>query len=306
MARPTLLNLETALWVGRTGSFSGAARKLNASPSAIALRMRELEASLNVRIFVRRGQQMLPTAEGRDFLERVEPLMLGLQSLLGEVSVDAGSGGAIRIGAGHVAVTWMARVLGSLARDAMSFRYEITIERVPTLILLLEQETLDLGLLPTPFQHPKFECTLLGKEPMLWLMASDRVERFGKYPKASVTLPELLDRGPLWFPHKASPYFQRQEDVLRAHGAHLRNVNVCTDILRLGDLVASTGGLGYLPGTLARARVACDELCPVPGLDPGVAELYAVRRRSDHRPMLKRLIELAQKESGLLAATQPG
>jgi DNA-binding transcriptional LysR family regulator len=281
MARLTLLNLETALCVERIGTFSGAARRLNASQSAISLRIRELESSLGFKLFARRGQQMLPTPEGREFLDRVEPLVRELE----------------------MAVTWLARLLDAQLQNAANFRYEITIERVPTLIVLLEQEKIDLGLLPTPYEHPKFDCIALGSEPMLWLMAQQRIERFADYPKrAPAALADVLNRGPLWLPHRSSPYFLKQTEVLRRHGAHLRNVNVCTDILRMADLVAHTGGLGYLPESLVSHRLASGELVPVPGLEPGEAAFYAVKRRMDQRPILQRLIELTHKEGARGAA----
>ncbi|MET1117144.1 MAG: LysR family transcriptional regulator [Comamonas sp.] len=84
MSRPTLLHLETALCVAHIGTFSGAARKLDATQPAISARVRELEASLGYRLFIRRGQRMEITPKGRQFLEQVEPHFLQLQSILSE------------------------------------------------------------------------------------------------------------------------------------------------------------------------------------------------------------------------------
>lgn len=306
MARLTLLNLETALSVERIGSFSGAARKLNASQSAISLRIRELETSLKFKLFVRRGQQMLPTPEGREFLDRIAPLVRELEMALGEVNADSVTGGVVRIGAGQVAVTWLMRLLNSQLQDAANFRYEVTIERVPTLIQMLEQEKLDLGLLPSPFEHPKFDCLPLGSERMLWLMASNRQERYADYPRrAAHSLADVLNNGPLWLPHRTSPYFLKQTEILRQHGAHLRNVNVCTDILRVADFVTSTGGLGYIPQSLVQERVASGELQPVKGLEDGEAEFFAVKRRMDTRPILHRLIQLTLKQAAGTAVRRP-
>lgn len=301
MARPTLVNLETALWVERIGSFSGAARKLNASQPAISGRIRDLEASLKFRIFARRGHLMLPTPEGRELLDRVEPLLRELQTALGEVHADAGTGGVIRVGAGQVALTWFARVLGTLMQDAANFRYEISVERVPTLVMLLEQEKIDIALLPTPVQHPRFQCLSMGSDPMLWLMARNRMERYSPYSRRSrPSLADVLNHGPLWLPHKTSPYFEQQTQLLRTRGAHLRNVNVCSDIMRLPDLIASTGGLGCVPqclvGDALGNRVRKSELQQVPELANGKADVYAVKRQSDHRPILRRMIQLMEAE----------
>ncbi len=304
MAKPTLVNLETALWVERTGSFSATARKLNASQPAISGRIRELEASLNFRIFTRRGHLMFPTPQGREFLDRIEPHVREIQAVLGDANADSGASGVVRVGAGHVALTWLVRVLDSQVKEAANFRYEISVERVPTLVALLEQDKLDLGLLPAPIQHPRFDCVLIGREPMLWLMAADRTERFSGYPRRSApALAELLNEGPLWLPHKTSPYFARQTELLRAKGAHLRNINVCSDILRIADLIASTGGLGLVPKSLVTQRLAQGGLQPVEGLDDSEAEVYAVKRRSDNRAILHRLVGKVEAEAVRVGGT---
>lgn len=303
MARPTLLNLETALWVDRIGSFSGAARKMNATQPAIALRIRELEGSLNFRIFVRHGQQMLPTPKGREFLERIEPLVRELQVALGEANPNMST--MVRVGAGHLALTWLSHVLDSLVHRAANIRYEITVERVPTLVQLIEKGKIDLGLLPTPLEHPELECVLVGQEPSVWVMATNRVQRFLAYSKQiDHSIEDVLNHGPVWLPHKTSPHFQKQTELMRSKGANLRNIHACNDILRVVDLIACTGGLGNVPRSLVSSRIQEGELQIVRGLPESETSIFAIRRRSDRRAILDSLTELVRAQSPSLTAGQ--
>lgn len=55
--------------VGRTGSFSGAARDLGLDPSSVSRRMRELEERLGVRLFERMSNSLALTPAGEDLSE---------------------------------------------------------------------------------------------------------------------------------------------------------------------------------------------------------------------------------------------
>ena len=66
MRRVSLTNLETLCWIARLGSFTAAAERLNATQPAISGRVRELEESLKVKLFQRRGRRMELTIQGRE------------------------------------------------------------------------------------------------------------------------------------------------------------------------------------------------------------------------------------------------
>lgn len=65
--------------VVEAGSFTGGARLLGTTPSAISKSIARLEQRLGVRLFHRSTRSFTLTAEGQDFFDRVAPLMRALE-----------------------------------------------------------------------------------------------------------------------------------------------------------------------------------------------------------------------------------
>ena len=67
--------------VARLGSFSGAADKLNLSTSSVSRQVSEFEQWLGVPIFQRTTRQVSLTNAGEFFIDRLEDIVLDIQSL---------------------------------------------------------------------------------------------------------------------------------------------------------------------------------------------------------------------------------
>ena len=79
--RNRLLQLQVFCLVARFGSFTRAADHLGVGPSAVSLRVRELEGELEAYLFDRIGSGVSLTLAGERFLARVEPLVERMDSL---------------------------------------------------------------------------------------------------------------------------------------------------------------------------------------------------------------------------------
>ena len=304
MSRPTLLNLETALWVNRLGSFTGAAQKMHTTQPAVSQRIRELETSVSMTLFERHGHRMEPTVEGRDFLHRIEPLVAGIQEVLGGVTDEATARGVVRIGSGDIPMTWFGPVTGRLRARMPGVNYEVHIGIASRLLAQLEEGALDIVLVAGQVEYPTLTSTSLGRTAMRWVMASDRWARFGQGNDASEsaaanepTLVQLLDAGPIWLIPRDSQYFPSQAAVLKAQGANLRNLNGCDTMSALTDLVTNNGGLGYLPQVLIEDRLARGELVEVQGLAAGEAEYFIVSTRGRQQQLVQKVLDFTVRES---------
>lgn len=104
MRRTHLRAISAFVDVAREGNFSRAARRLGVSPSALSQLVRSLEASIGVRLLNRTTRSTSLTAEGRKFLERVEP---GLALIAQAVDAMAGSNeapsGRVRVATSRIA-----------------------------------------------------------------------------------------------------------------------------------------------------------------------------------------------------------
>ena len=92
--------LKQAVAVGRLGSFSKAAEAVNVTQSAVTKSVADLERRIGFPIFLRTYRGVVPTSEGRAFLERASRLLADTDELLsGSYRTDPFSGN-VRIGIG--------------------------------------------------------------------------------------------------------------------------------------------------------------------------------------------------------------
>lgn len=92
--------LRVFLAVVRAGQFLGAARRLGVDQATVTRRIRALEAALGVRLFDRNTTGSIPTAAGRELVERAERIEAEVLRLEAELSQAADAvEGRVRVGA---------------------------------------------------------------------------------------------------------------------------------------------------------------------------------------------------------------
>jgi DNA-binding transcriptional LysR family regulator len=300
VARPSLLNLETAVWVGRLGSFSAVARKMNATQPAVSLRIRELESSLGAKLFERHGHRMEPTIRGRAFLQSIEPLLHLLQDSMALFETAAQDTGVVRIGSGDIPMTWTGDVIRSLHKALPRVTCELHIGIAGRLLTLLQDGKLDVVIVAGRIEHPALQSWPLGRTAMRWIMAADRWARYGDGQPEPASMQDLLNRGPIWLIPRTSRYFAHQAAELREHGADLRNVSTCDNMSTLIQLVAG-GGIGYLPEVLIAQHLEQGRLVPLfPERAAGHVEYVLVTQRGEQNPIVRKLIELAGQHAAFV------
>ncbi len=100
MLRTGLTELVAFITIAEKRSFSVAARALGVSPSALSYTVKNLEKSLNVRLFNRTTRSVALTEAGEQFLRRVGPAITDLQNAENEmISERNRPSGSIRISA---------------------------------------------------------------------------------------------------------------------------------------------------------------------------------------------------------------
>jgi len=286
--------------VAHIGTFSGAARKLDATQPAISARVRELEATLGYRLFARRGQRMEITPKGRQFLEQIEPHFLGLQGILNERESPIPA--VIRVGCGQIAMSaWLGKVIGRMQSSNTRLRFHISIGISTVFIPLLDQDKLDIAITAGKIDYPGLHTERLGRRSTgVWVTTPDRWEKYASYAGSAEppNLADLINRGPVWTPPLTSRLYAEQSDILREHGGHMRNINTCDDSRVLGDMILNSSGLGYAQHVLVAQRLASGELIEVPGLPvTGDSDYYFVWREANLSPIVHMLIKLAKTES---------
>ncbi len=119
MTRPSLDDLEAFAAVATHRSFRKAADALGVSRSGLSHTVIALERSLGIRLLNRTTRSVSPTDAGARLLERLHPLLHGLDVALDGLAEERGApGGLLRINANRAAVRWLLAhvVPGFLAR----------------------------------------------------------------------------------------------------------------------------------------------------------------------------------------------
>lgn len=105
MMRADLPGLTAFIAIAEQRSFSGAARVLGVSSSALSHSMRNLEARLEMRLFNRTTRSVSLTEAGEQLLSGVRPLMNDLANVVNEVtSARITPSGSIRISASEASI----------------------------------------------------------------------------------------------------------------------------------------------------------------------------------------------------------
>ena len=104
MNRQTWNDLSTFAAIAEAGSFTGAAKPLGVSPSALSHAMRAMEARLGVRLLNRSTRSVAPTEAGERLLARLRPALVDLGATIRQLEDDSDKpAGRIRISAHQTA-----------------------------------------------------------------------------------------------------------------------------------------------------------------------------------------------------------
>jgi DNA-binding transcriptional LysR family regulator len=103
-----LPQLQVFLAVARLRSFSGAAREIRVSPSAVSQAVRQLEEQLRVTLFTRTTRSVSVTDAGRRLFEAAGPGVAQALAAIGEAAARPGEAvGHLRISVPHAAVPYV-------------------------------------------------------------------------------------------------------------------------------------------------------------------------------------------------------
>lgn len=101
----------------RLGSFTAAAQELHLTQGAVSRQIQALEGRLEVRLFTRRRESLLPTDAGRYYLDEVTPLLRRLERATVNVTAFKGRGGALSLSVGaSVGAYWLIPRLPAFTR----------------------------------------------------------------------------------------------------------------------------------------------------------------------------------------------
>jgi LysR family transcriptional regulator, cyn operon transcriptional activator len=136
------------LAVAEAGSFSRAASRLGVSQPNVSQQLRDLEMSLHVPLFQRRGKRILLTSAGLIFQEHARAILRQLDSLMQELTAEPETmRGAIHVGVVPVlSIALIPRLLGIFAANYPGISLHIEEISSTTIETAIEEGEMDIGL----------------------------------------------------------------------------------------------------------------------------------------------------------------
>ena len=158
--------------VAELASFTGAARRLNLSQSAVSVQIRELEDRCGVRLIERLGKKAYATAAGREVIERARRISRETDAITASMRrFREGWIGRVHMGAALTALMYLLPpVLKKLRADHPGI--DLFISNAPTTAMVdsVLQNEMDIGLVTLPVAESRLIVTPLHLELMVAIL----------------------------------------------------------------------------------------------------------------------------------------
>jgi DNA-binding transcriptional LysR family regulator len=296
MRRISLTNLETLCWIARLGSFTAAAERLNATQPAISGRVRELEESLEVKLFQRRGRRMELTIQGRELVERAQPLIARIEEVITSLDNPGAITGILRIGVGEmVAVAWFGELMAQLHERMPRVTYQIEVDLTINMRQKLELGQLDLAIMAARLNSDRLVSTPLGSLDMLWV-TSPAVRRAMK--RAGHELREVLSSHPIWCLARPSHMYPMAVETLKSLGLSQVSINTCNSLQTMVSIVMAGGGISMLPENMVAEALKRRQLVRLsPDMPAQQLDFVIAHDRDQEQPVVRHIAQLAVQAS---------
>jgi len=240
----TLRQMRAFSGVARTGSFTGTARQLHLTQSAVSMLVQQLEDELGVRLFDRSRQSVTLTGAGQQLLPVARRMLDDLQVLEdGASDLRTLRSGVLRVVAPQLlACTWLAAVLVQFETAFPNVGLRIMDGTSDDIVAAVRRGDAEVGLGPERATGEDVTRTFLMHVPMrLACAATHRLSQ-----RKTIAWRELQDER--WVAYSGD--FNRYvEQLLHDHGVSL-SMQMVTEVDYLTTALALVGnGLGDLaPG----------------------------------------------------------
>jgi LysR family transcriptional regulator, hydrogen peroxide-inducible genes activator len=296
----SITQLEYVVALDQCRHFGRAAGQCHVSQPTLSAQLRKLEEELGVVLFDRNKQPILPTEDGKAFIEQAKVVLTEFKrfSLLGNRSADELSG-EFRL----AVIPTIAPYLMPLFLGKFTTRYpriELAIEEMSTerIIETLDKDQIDAGILATPLGLSRVEEEPLFYEPFFLYVGPGH-----RLLKSSKVSESMLDPTELWLPSEEHCLRQQVVDVCGGDerggcfpSVHLKGGSIET----LVEMVSRGEGYTLLP-QLAAASVARrkfeGKVLPITRPAPA-REVSLVHRRGHLKQSMLKLLRVSI-ESGL-------
>lgn len=251
--------LEYALALEQTGSFSRAARRAGLSQSAVSQQISKLETELGFPLFDRQTKPIQPTSLGQRFLQRARIVLLEVQQLHDFArQLESEAEGHLKVGIIPTLAPYLLPFfIQDLQRQHPSIRLEVQEMMTKDIIRALMDGEINAGIISTPIatEHPfHFEPLFFER---FFLYVSYKHDLF---KKRQIALDEVEEKD-IWLLNEGNCFSDQVNNMCHLRPPHPRKAQLeyrSNSIDALRRVVEHKGGLTFLP-ELATLSVAQEQ-----------------------------------------------
>ena len=246
-----LRQIETFYWAARLGSFANAAKRLNATQSAVSMRIHELETRLGVRLFDRTQRAARLTSDGLSLLPFAEQMIRMSEQMVAAVLQQEQVSGYVRVGVAEIiAHTWLPRLLELLKRDYPGIKIEVDVAISYLIEQKLYEGVIDMAMTPCELPATSYVNVDLGNTAFLW-MASPKLR---EVPPAVV--PTDLGSLPVILTARGDQHRGAVLHWFTENEVHFRSLTICNTFTVAAAMAKAGLGIALLPVDIYNADIA--------------------------------------------------
>jgi DNA-binding transcriptional LysR family regulator len=274
--------------VAEEGSFRRAAERLRMTQPPLSRQIQKLERDIGVVLFDRTQRRVALTPAGTAFLVEARRLLALAEAAPSTARLVAtGRTGTLRIGfTAASGIAFLGRFLNHIERALPDVEVALSEQVSAGQLEDLRSGKLDLALVRPPIDESEFESRLVFAEPLALVIPQDhRLDSEGPVPVTALAGEHLL----VFAPGPARYFADLLTRVLA--DVHYTSTHQLTQVPTMLALVMAGRGLAIVPASTGRLRPHGLRFRLLDGVDEQ-ALLYAVWRREQANPALRRVVEL--------------
>lgn len=272
--------IETFYWAARLGSFANAAKRLNATQSAVSMRIQELESRLGVRLFDRSQRSARLTPDGVSLLPHAEQLIRTTELIFASIAKREAISGYVRVGVVEIiAHTWLPKFLALLQRVYPGVRVELEVGLSHVTEAKLGAGDLDMALTACELPASRYVSVDLGTVPFRWMV----------HPSfngiSDTLLPDELTNLPVILTSKEDQHRGSTLHWMSNNGVQFHALTICNTFVTAAAMAKAGLGVALLPPSLYAkdiAEGALRVLSCTPEIDP--LKIHCLRPRQGQTP----------------------
>ena len=245
--RITLKQLETLYWIAKLGTFERAAARLCTTQSAISKRVQELERGSRIEIFDRSLRGAKLTARGEELFEVAKQILQLHDQIVDLQQGESNQLKSLRIGVTELTtITWLPHLISAIKDRYQNVKIFPKVDMARSLFNDLEQNQLDLIIIPETFTLPEFTSIPIAHVQNYWMAKKGLIDRAGPIRNRDLSEFPVLVQG-----HSSGSGMYLNK-WLKDRGVVFEENLVCDSMTALLGLTVAGLGVAYLPYEFCR------------------------------------------------------